>query len=297
MQRIKYYLQLIKLRLSTTVVFSAIAGYLLGVESYTDIIYLEILFLALGGILVVGSANGLNQVLERHHDKLMQRTSGRPLPTRNLLVPEAVIFCLLIGVLGLAILYQEVNPYCSYYGFASIILYVFCYTPLKRISPISILVGAVPGAIPFLLGWVGSHPSSSGFELASGILFAIQFFWQFPHFIAISWVQDEDYKKAGFKMMFGGKKGKTSVIISIISSIFLMLASISPYFIDDPRLAMSFFGIIIILTLNVIFISYSIRLYVEQDDHSAKKLMIFSFIYLPLLQVSFIFDKYYLINF
>ena len=117
------------------------------------------------------------------------------------------------------------------------ILYVICYTPLKRISPISLFVGAIPGAIPFLLGWVAAYPDKLGFEMASGILFSIQFFWQFPHFIAIAWVQDDDYKKAGFKMMIGGKKGKTSIMISIITSLFLTIMSITPFFANITNLS------------------------------------------------------------
>ena len=197
MQKIIYFAQLVKFRLSLTVVFSAIAGYFLGVEIIDSLV---VFYLILGGFLVVGSANAFNQILERKYDRLMRRTENRPLAKQHLDIYEAIIFSFIIGLLGLIILYK-INPYCSYYGLLSMILYVICYTPLKRVSPISLLVGAIPGAIPFLLGWVAAYPDKLGFEMASGILFSIQFFWQFPHFIAIAWVQDDDYKKAGFKMM------------------------------------------------------------------------------------------------
>lgn len=296
MQKIKYFFQLLKLRLSLTVVFSALTGYFLGASEINLSHSLsEVFYLALGGFLVVGSANAFNQILEKDYDKLMKRTAYRPLVRGNLQILESVIFSFIIGLLGLIMLHQ-INSYCGYYGLLSIILYVLCYTPLKRISPISIFVGAIPGAIPFLLGWVAAYPDKQGFEMASGILFAIQFLWQFPHFIAISWVQDEDYKKAGFKMMIGGKKGKSAIIVSIITSLFLMAISITPFFIEDIRLSMSLFVLIIVLILNILFIFKSIQLYINQDNNSAKNLMISSFFYLPLLQIFLILDKYLLIS-
>ena len=296
MQKIRYFFQLLKLRLSLTVVFSALTGYFLGASKINLSQNLsEVFYLALGGFLVVGSANAFNQILEKDYDRLMKRTACRPLVRGNLQIWESIIFSFIIGLLGLIMLHQ-INSYCSYYGLLSIILYVLCYTPLKRISPISIFVGAIPGAIPFLLGWVAAYPDKQGFEMASGILFAIQFFWQFPHFIAISWVQDEDYKKAGFKMMIGGEKGKSAIIVSIITSLFLMAISVTPFFIKDVRLSMSLSVLIVVVILNILFIFKSIQLYINQDNNSAKNLMISSFFYLPLLQILLVLDKYLLIS-
>ena len=250
--------------------------------------------------MVTGSANAFNQICERKHDKLMKRTCDRPLPKGNLNVTESVIFAFLIGIIGLIVLYQ-LNKYCTYYGFLAILLYVLFYTPLKRISPLSIFVGAIPGAIPFLLGWVAafdftlvSSDEITGFGLAGGVLFAIQFFWQFPHFIAIAWVLDDEYKKAGFKMMIGGKKGKTAAIVSVICSIFMIICTIFPfYYIQEIK--MSQISLILILILGFWFTYKSILLYKNLDDHSAKRLMMSSFIYLPLMQIVLVLSKYNLI--
>ena len=208
MKVLKCYLQLLKVRLSISIVFSAMVGYLLGAESF---ILIEFVFLIVGGFFVTGSANGLNQILEKDKDKLMERTANRPLPQGNLTVVHALIFCSTMALLGLYLLnfinsqgsFYGVMSKSSLFGLVSILLYVLSYTPLKRVSTISIFVGAIPGAIPFLLGWVAA---TDNFGLAAGTLFAIQFFWQFPHFIAIAWVLNDEYKKAGFKMLFGVRR-------------------------------------------------------------------------------------------
>ena len=218
---IQYFVQLLKFRLSITVVFSAAIGYLLGFKFFDLNQFMLLIF---GGFFVTGTANCFNQIFEIEKDKVMNRTSVRPLPQGNLKIFQAILFGVLIGFLGLYML-NQINPYGSFYGLLSkssffglisMFLYVFSYTPLKRVSTISIFVGAIPGAIPFLLGYVAA---TDDFGLASGILFAIQFFWQFPHFISISWLLDDDYKKAGFKMLFGGKKNSYPVFISIFTSI------------------------------------------------------------------------------
>ena len=205
---IVYFGQLLKFKLSITVVFSAVCGYLIGFDSFN---LQHFLYLVIGGFLVTGSANTFNQIIERGKDKLMKRTSVRPLPQNKLSYINALIFGVIIGVIGLLML-NKINPEDTFYGLMSkaaffgllsIFLYVFSYTPLKRVSTISIFVGAVPGAIPFLLGYVAA---TNNFGLAAGFLFVIQFLWQLPHFISIAWVLDDEYKKAGFKMLFGGKK-------------------------------------------------------------------------------------------
>ena len=230
-----YFGQLLKFKLSITVVFSAMAGYLLGFDQFN---LQHFSYLIIGGFLVTGSANSFNQILEKEKDKLMHRTATRPLPQEKLTILQAFIFAFIIGALGLFLL-NKINPQGSFYGLmskssffglVSIFLYVLSYTPLKRVSTISIFVGAIPGAIPFLLGYVAA---TDDFGLAAGVLFAIQFLWQFPHFISIAWVLDEEYKKAGFKMLFGGKKNTYPAIISVVTSLLMTIVSISPYFYID----------------------------------------------------------------
>jgi len=295
----KYYSQLLKLRLSLTVVISASAGYLIGVENF---LLQEFILLVLGGFLVTGSANGFNQVLERDYDGLMQRTQQRPLPQKNLKTLNAILFSFIIGVIGLYFL-SLIKPHGSFYGYLSkssafgllsLMIYVLSYTPLKRMSTVSIFIGAIPGAIPVMLGWVAATDS---FGLAVGILFAIQFLWQFPHFISISWIRDEEYKKAGFKMMYGGVKGAYPVYISTFCAIVMTGVSILPYFIDLQVLNLSLISSLIIFSLGIWFVKNSYMLLKELDNQSARKLMISSLVYLPLMQLVYVLDKWVFIWF
>ena len=290
---IVYFGQLLKFKLSITVVFSAVCGYLIGFDSFN---LQHFLYLVIGGFLVTGSANTFNQIIERGKDKLMKRTSVRPLPQNKLSYINALIFGVIIGVIGLLML-NKINPEDTFYGLMSkaaffgllsIFLYVFSYTPLKRVSTISIFVGAVPGAIPFLLGYVAA---TNNFGLAAGFLFVIQFLWQLPHFISIAWVLDDEYKKAGFKMLFGGKKNEFPALISVITSILLTLISILPFFyIKDLNL--SLIATLVIFFLGLWFTMKSIFLLKYKDDMSARKLMLSSFVYLPLVQFTFVIDKF-----
>ena len=277
-----------KFRLSATVVFSSAIGYLLGAETVSLI---DICLLLVGGILVTGSANGFNQVVERKHDKYMERTAGRPLPMGNLSVNQALVFTTLIGVIGLYVLYNVIPGgfKSCLFGLLSILLYVLVYTPLKRISPIAIFVGAFPGAIPILLGWVAA---TNDFGLAAGILFAVQFCWQFPHFIAIAWVQDSAYKKAGFKMMYGGEKGKYAAGIAVTTSILMTVISVLPFFYTFNNLSLSVYAIVVLLALGIWFTFRAINMYNKCDDQSAKRLMLGSFMYLPLMQIVYVLDKF-----
>ena len=277
-----------KFRLSATVVFSAVIGYLLGVESLS---LFAISYLIIGGILVTGSANAFNQILEQKHDKLMERTAQRPLPLGNLSSPQALVFATLIGGIGLWALYSVVPGgfKSCLFGVLSILLYVLVYTPLKRISPIAIFVGAFPGAIPILLGWVAA---TNDFSLVAGVLFAVQFCWQFPHFIAISWVQDAEYKKAGFKMMYGGKKGKYPALISIVASLFMTIISVIPFFWNYTDLTLSVYGASSVFVLGIWFTLKSVKLYNNTDDKSALKVMLSSFAYLPIMQIIYVLDKF-----
>lgn len=296
---IKYYFQLLKFRLSFTVVISATAGYLIAVENFD---YLELILLAIGGFLVTGSANGFNQILEKDYDKLMLRTMHRPLPQKNLTTLNSLIFSFIIGVLGLYLL-SMIKPHGSFYGFLSkssafgllsLMIYVLSYTPLKRMSTVSIFIGAIPGAIPVLLGWVAA---TDDFGLAVGLLFAIQFLWQFPHFISISWIRDNEYKKAGFKMMYGEKKGKYPAAIALITSIIMTVVSVLPFFLDLNFINLSIVSFILVLALGIWFTSNSYKLFNTPDDSIAKKLMISSLIYLPFMQLIFVVDKWVIIWF
>jgi heme o synthase len=280
--------------LSITVVFSAIIGYLLGVDTF-DITTFSLL--VVGGFFVTGAANGLNQVIEREHDKFMERTAVRPLPLGNLSVTQAFIFSILLGALGIFAL-NYINPQGSFFGLMSksgafgllsMVLYVLAYTPLKRISSFAITVGAVPGAIPFLLGFVAA---TDDFGIAAGTLFAIQFFWQYPHFIAIAWVQDAEYKKAGFKMMFGGEKGKFSAFIGVVTAMLMTFISIAPFLWEIPLLSLSIYGLVTVFLLGFWFTFKAVKLYKNCDDVTARALMLSSFTYLPLMQIVYVLDKF-----
>ena len=291
---LKNLVELLKFKLSITVVFSAMIGYLLGFDDFN---IQEFFYLLFGGFLITGGANALNQIIEVEKDKLMLRTADRPLPKERLTPLQALMFAVIITVTGIALL-NKINPQgtfygimskSSFFGLVSIFLYVLSYTPLKRVSTISIFIGAIPGAIPFLLGYVAA---TDHFGLAAGMLFAIQFFWQFPHFIAIAWVQHDDYKKAGFKMLFGGIKSRYPAIISIVTSIIMTLFSIIPYFFVDD-LNLSFPAFIIVLSLGLWFTLKSIKLYQNLDDSTARTLMLSSFFYLPMMQIVFVVDRFF----
>jgi len=280
--------------LSITVVFSATIGYLLGVNTF-DITTFSLL--VVGGFFVTGAANGLNQVIEREHDKFMERTASRPLPLGNLSVNQAFYFSILLGVLGVVSL-NYINPQGSFFGLMSksgafgllsIVLYVLVYTPLKRVSPFAITVGAVPGAIPFLLGFVAA---TDDFGIAAITLFSIQFFWQYPHFIAIAWVQDIEYKKAGFKMMLGGKKGKYPAFIGMITAAIMTVISVAPFLWKIPLLSLSIYGAVTVFLLGFWFTFNAVKLYRNCDDATARTLMLSSFAYLPLIQVVYMLDKF-----
>ena len=270
------------------------AGYLIGVSDFK---FTEFILLIVGGFLVTGSANGFNQILEQDHDKLMIRTSERPLPKKNISSFSAIIFSIIIGIIGFYFL-SLIKPHTSFYGFLSkssafgllsLMIYVLSYTPLKRMSTASIFIGAIPGAIPVLLGWVAA---TDDFGLAVGILFAIQFLWQFPHFISIAWIQDDQYKKAGFKMMYGEKKGTYPAKIALVTSLVMTIVSVLPFFLDLENLNISIGSFFLILALGLWFSTKSYSLLRNINDESAKKVMLASFIYLPSMQLVYVLDKW-----
>lgn len=276
-------LQLSKFRLTTSVVFSAIAGYFIAGGYFNS---LELLFLVLGGFMVVASSNGFNQIMEKDLDRLMQRTADRPLPKERMPLTQAYYFSLIMGSVGVLLLFM-INLYCGFFGLLSVLLYVLAYTPLKRKTPFSVFVGAFPGAIPFMLGWVAV---TNDFAIEAGVLFAIQFLWQFPHFWAIAWVSSDDYNRAGFKMLPSGKD-KSTASKTMIYTFFLIPLTLLPVFGFTGMLELSAIGAMIAALLGLWFFTKSLILFKTLKDKDAKKLMFASFIYLPLLQLIYVFDK------
>lgn len=282
--KLKDYLLLVKLRLSLLVVFSSVVTYLTAAMGHS-INWFELSMLALGGFFVTGSANGINQIIEKDFDKLMHRTANRPLATNRISILEAAIFCTLLGLIGVALIGFYLNKTSSLLALASLLSYAFIYTPLKRISPISVLVGAFPGAVPAMLGWV-AFTGTIGIEAL--VFFGIQFFWQFPHFWSVAWLLDDDYKRAGFKMLPSTPgRDKGTALQTLAFTLVLIPFGILPAY-------LGFAGIIstIIAVSGGIWMSYNAYLLFKSCDiASAKRLMFSAFIYLPLVQLAFWLDK------
>ncbi len=285
----KTYIELIKPRLSATVIFSSFAGYLL---ASTEQDYLLLSKLLIGGLFLVGASNGLNQVYEVNTDALMTRTKNRPLPTKRISITSAFIFSLVLGLIGVFFLFT-INLRCAFFGALSCLIYVIGYTPLKTSTPISGFIGAFPGAMPFMLGWVAV---SNQFTLETGILFAIQFLWQFPHFWSIAWLRFDDYMKAKIQLLPSGQKDHKSAFQIVFYTFWLLPISVSPllleYFNINSTLDLSLIGSILIISLGLIFFIKSLKLLKTKSDSDAKKLMIWSLIYLPFLQIIYIMDKF-----
>ncbi len=277
--------QLTKFGLSLSVVFSSVAGYLLAVEVVN---YKTLLLLAIGGYCMVGASNAFNQIIEREPDALMLRTKNRPLPAGRMSVNTAMIIAVTLTISGVLILYS-INPKTALFGAISIFLYTSAYTPLKPVTPLSVFVGAIPGAIPFMLGWVAA---TGQFGIEAGILFMIQFFWQFPHFWAIGWLQFDEYKKAGFNLMPTGEKNKKASKLIIIYTIFMLLVSIVPVFKITGTLYLHPVSATIVFILGVVMLFYGIKLHKEQTDIIARKLMLSSVLYITLIQIIYVIDKF-----
>ncbi len=272
------------MRLSLSVVFSAIAGYLLGAET---IEVSTLILLAFGGYFMVGASNAYNQIIERDLDALMDRTKNRPIPSGRMSVNTAFTIAVLFTILGIATLYV-INPRTAMYGAISIFLYTSVYTPLKTKTPLAVFVGAIPGAIPFMLGWVAAR---NDFGIEPGTLFAIQFFWQFPHFWAIGWFLFDDYKKGGFFMLPTGKRDKGTAVQVIMYTVWTVLVSIIPVFGFTGDLKLSIVAAIIVLALGMVMLFYAIQLFKERTAQAAKKLMLASVSYITLLQIVYVIDK------
>lgn len=282
--KLRDYMILVKFSLSFMVVFSAVISYLLA-PRIVDYNIKMIFLLFAGGFLVTGSANAINQITEKDTDAMMKRTAKRPLPSGRMSVEEAWTFVIITGVAGVCILWYFFNGLAASLAAFSLFLYAFIYTPLKKINSISVLVGAVPGALPCLIGWAAGND-----ELSAGgwILFAIQFFWQFPHFWAIAWIAHKDYTNAGFKLLPSvDGPTKYSAIQSIIYSLFLIPVGILPFLFGVS----GFTSLVIIAIANVLMVFQSVRLYREMEVQAARRVMFSSYIYLPVVLLALLADK------
>ena len=280
--------ELIKFRLTLSVVFSSFISYFLGTNS---IDYMTLLLLIFGGILIVSSSNIFNQIIEKDLDKLMSRTMNRPLPKNEITQNTALFLAISSALIGLTFMYL-ININVAILAALSIFLYTAVYTPMKLISPLSVFVGAIPGAFPFMIGWVAAT-NQIGVEAIT--LFLMQFFWQFPHFWSIGWAQSTDYKKAGFKMLPTGRKDKSTSAQILFYSIWAVLVSIVPFFGITGELQLSYIGLIIVILLGIILIYKSYILFLDGKNENAKKLMFTSVIYLTCVQLTFLLDKIFLL--
>ena len=281
--KLKAYTELLKLRLSLLVVFSGGVGYYLALDK--PWVLSEFLLFSLAGLLITGAANTFNQLIEKNSDALMSRTSGRPLPSGRLSANEVFAFGLITALTGFGLMVYFFPPVAAALALLSFALYVFAYTPLKKTTPYSVAVGAVPGALPPLIGWAAA---SGSVDMHGLILFGIQFIWQFPHFWAIAWVLDEDYKKAGFKMLPGsGEKDIRTAFQIMIYALFLIPLGLLPV-----RFGMAGINSAVVITVcGVLFLAQTFWLMKEGSRKAALRIMFGSFLYLPIVQIALIVDK------
>ncbi|WP_299255979.1 heme o synthase [uncultured Aquimarina sp.] len=282
---IQDFKEITKMRLALSVVFSSVAGYLLGVDTIS---WSTLVLLSIGGYFMVGASNAFNQIIERDLDVLMDRTKDRPIPSGRMSVNTAFAIAAVFTVFGISVLYF-INPKTAMFGAISIFIYVSLYTPLKTKTPLSVFVGAIPGAIPFMLGWVAA---TNDFGIEPGTLFMIQFFWQFPHFWAIGWFLFDDYKKGGFFMLPTGKRDKGTATQVIIYTLWTVITSLIPVFGVTGKLYITPVSGILILILGGFLFRYAIRLYKVRDAKTAKQLMLASVSYITLLQIIYVADKF-----
>ena len=275
---------LTKFRLTLSVVFSSFISYFLGAS---EVNLIQLFYFIAGGILIVSSSNIFNQIIERDLDKLMKRTQNRPLPKKEITPKLALFLAILSALIGLIFMYL-INLKVAILAAVSIFLYTAIYTPMKLISPLSVFVGAIPGAFPFMIGWVAAT-NDIGIEALT--LFLMQFFWQFPHFWSIGWSQNSDYEKAGFKMLPTGRKDKSTSAQILFYSIWAVLVSIVPFFGITGELKLSIVGVLAVFALGAILIYKSYILFLDGKNQNAKKLMLTSVIYLTFIQLTFLFDK------
>nr|WP_042294231.1 heme o synthase [Nonlabens ulvanivorans] len=282
---VRNLIEITKPRLSVVVVFSSIAGYFLGAEVYD---WTVVLMLVVGGYFLVGSSNVFNQIIEKDLDALMKRTRNRPLPTGRISVSTAWVYGLIMAFSGIYILYL-INFATAFFGALSIILYAAVYTPLKTRTPLCVFVGAFPGAIPYMLGWVAA---SGNFGIEPGTLFMLQFFWQFPHFWAIGWMLEDDYKAGGFKMLPTGGANKGTAVQIIWYTVWTISISLIPAFGVTGSLYMTWVSAVLVGLLGLWFLYYAIKLFRERTNQVARKLMLVSVSYITLIQIIYVVDKF-----
>ncbi|HEX9651719.1 MAG TPA: heme o synthase [Cyclobacteriaceae bacterium] len=280
--RTRAFVELLKTRLSFLVAFSSGFGYILATNSFN---WIQFTCLFLGGFLVSGGAVTINQILEKDVDAIMNRTKGRPIPTGRVSIPEATIFSILISFAGLMLLLYSTNILTATLSLVSLILYSFVYTPLKRVGSIAVFVGAIPGALPPLLGWVAATGQIS---VEAIMLFSIQFVWQFPHFWAIAWVSYDDYKKAGIKLLpSGGGKNLNTAIQIMTYTLFLLPLGILP-----AKLGITGVNSALVATIcGALFLAQTFSLMKDGSRKSALRIMYGSFLYLPIVQIAYLLDK------
>lgn len=279
------FLQLTKFRLAISVVFSSLAGYLLAADKIETQVLLGLFF---GGFFMVGASNAFNQLIEKNKDSLMLRTQNRPLPGGRMSNITAFTIATVLAFLGILIL-QYINYKTALFGVLSVFLYACIYTPLKSVTSLAVFVGAFPGAIPFMLGWVAATGS---FGIEPGILFMIQFFWQFPHFWAIGWMVDDEYKKAGFKMLPTGSPDKTTAFLIVFYSLWTIIISILPYTRYTGDLNLSIQAAIALILIGGYFLYFAFKLMHQKTKKAARNLMYASIVYISFLQIIYVLDKW-----
>ena len=278
-------LLLTKARLTLSVVFSSIAGYLLAVASAN---MWHILLLSIGGYGLAGASNAFNQIIEKEIDAKMIRTQNRPIPAGRMSTQAAFSIAITLLILGLVILYA-LNPKTAMFGAISVFLYTCAYTPLKTVTPLSVFVGAIPGAIPFMLGWVSATGS---FGIEPGILFMIQFFWQFPHFWAIGWMMHSDYQKAGINMLPTGSPGNATALQIILYTLWTIVISIIPAFSFTGALQLSVVAAVVVGAVGLMLLWTGLQLYRNHSVANAKKLMTMSIAHITAIQWIYVLDKF-----
>ncbi|WP_425391727.1 heme o synthase [Ekhidna sp.] len=277
------YYELLKPRLSFLVVFSSGFGYSLANQSAIN--WMNFALFLLAGFLVSGSSVTINQVIEQKYDAIMKRTKNRPLPSNRISESEAIWFSILTGIAGLGLMLFATNMLATVLSLLSLILYAFVYTPLKRVGSIAVFVGAIPGALPPLIGWAAA---SGILSYEAMIIFGIQFIWQFPHFWAIAWVSDEDYKKAGFKLLpGGGAKDLNTAINIMVYTLFLLPLGLLPTIFGLTGLTSG----VVATICGVLFLATTFSLMKDTSNQKARRIMFGSFIYLPIVQITFLIDK------
>ncbi|NMH27106.1 heme o synthase [Flavobacterium silvaticum] len=277
-----------KAGLAISVLFSSIAGYLLGFSDSHPFRWSILIMLIIGGYCMVGASNAFNQVIEKDIDALMDRTKNRPVPAGRMSVTTALSIAFLLTLTGIILLYL-INPKTAMFGAISIFLYTCVYTPLKTVTPLSVFVGAFPGAIPFMLGWVAA---TGNFGIEAGTLFLIQFFWQFPHFWSIGWFLYDDYEKANIFMLPTGKRDNSTALQTILYTVWLIVASLLPASGYTGQFYITHWSAAVVLLMGLWMLVYAVKLYRLRTPKAAKALMLASVSYISLVQIVYVLDKF-----